>query len=143
LTSVSDGVDVAADQSNVELEFQVAADFAATEAVLGIEAAGTFGGQPFTVTARSAPIPVIPLPSRFEVYPPQIALDGTSSRQQLVVTGCDASETPRDWSREVTLSSGNAEVAEIRGKVVYPVATCTTEIVIELGKIRTTIPVTV
>jgi hypothetical protein len=144
LSGPAEPVAVAADQSAAEIELHVAPDAApAGEFALHVVAAGKYGGQDVTASAQSAPVKVLPAPAKLEVYPPSIALDGRRSRQQLVVTGFDAGGSPRDWTRDVRLTSADPAVAEVRGAVIHPVAAGATEVVIEAGGQRVAVPVSV
>ncbi len=82
-------------------------------------------------------------PVSLEIYPDEIELEGSRDRRQLVVTGYDDTQRPRDWTREVTLRSADPSVAEVRGTTVFPGADGETQIVVELQSHRHAIPVRV
>ncbi len=82
-------------------------------------------------------------PATLEVFPSEIGLRGPKDRSQLIVTGYDAEGSARDWTRDAKLSSANREVAEIRGTTVFPKADGETQIIVEVGPLRHSIPLRV
>ena len=135
---------VAADQTQVEIKIQIAAD-AKTDIVrtLSVTAASKYGGADFTVTSNLLPVPVVALPKRLEVFPKEIVLNGAKSRRQLVVTGYGESQSPRDWTRDVRITSGDPKIAEVIGSVIYPRSDGKTEISVEVGGVQQKVAVQV
>lgn len=137
-------VAVAADQDRVELELQIAENAIVSQnAMFRVTAVSSYQGQEFTVTCQSPPLTIIPSPATIEVHPQEIGLRGSKDRSQLIVTGYDADESPRDWTRDATLRSANPDVAEIRGTTVFPKANGETQILVEVGTHRHAIPLRV
>lgn len=135
---------LAADQDRVEFEIETAADaISREETVLGLAATSSYLGERLHVVADSLPLSLIPIPVSLEVTPREIRLHRSGDRRQFVVTGYDDSATPRDWTRDARLTSADPQVAEIRGTAVFAKADGETEITVELGKHRQSIPVRV
>lgn len=78
-----------------------------------------------------------------EVHPSEVALSGPRSRWQLVVDASGERTPTRDRTRDARIRSADPSVADVRGAVVFPISNGNTEIVVELGGHRRTIPVTV
>ena len=91
----------------------------------------------------SLPVKWIERPLKLDVYPPAIELNGPNSQQQVVVTGFDAANQPRDWTHELGIVSTNTAIAKVQNNVVVPVANGTAEILIQLGETQQKIPVKV
>ncbi len=89
------------------------------------------------------PVKWIDRPQRLETYPSSIELDGPNSQQQIVVTGLDAAGQPRDWTHEISLVSANPTIATLSNNTVLPVANGETEIIVQIGETKQTIPVKV
>ena len=89
------------------------------------------------------PVKWIDRPQRLEAYPSNIDLEGPSSQQQVVVAGFDATGQPRDWTHEMTLVSANPAIARVQKNMVVPVANGTTEVIVQIGETKQTIPVKV
>ncbi len=139
-----ESITIAADQSQVEVELQIAGDTtieAAHEITLTVSS--KFEGQDFTVASTHVLPALLDSPKKLEVYPSEIVLADARSRQQLSITGTTEQKLSRDWTRYARLSSANPQVAEVRQGVVYPIATGETEVIVELGSHRRVIPVRV
>lgn len=89
------------------------------------------------------PIEWVDPPLRLEAFPASIALEGPNDRQQIVVTGFDATGQQRDWTHKVSLVSANPGIAAVKDNVVVPIANGATEIVVQIGETRQTIPIKV
>ena len=87
------------------------------------------------------PVKWVDRPVRLEAYPATIELEGASASQQLVVTGFDAVGQANDWTHDVSYVSANPAIATIQNNTVVPVANGATEIVVQIGETRQTIPV--
>ena len=139
-----EAANLTADQDHVEFQLQVPADTAASDgAVIAVTASSEYRGEKVTVTGHSAALSIVPLPVRLEVYPEAIELNGAKDRRQLLVTGFDNAQSPRDWTRDVQLTSGDPQVAEVRGTTVFAKSNGETQIVVALGDERQQIPVRV
>lgn len=135
---------IAADQASVDIELQIAADAGSDAArEISINAFSKYTGQDYTVTSTHALPLMLESPSKLNVYPSEIVLADSRSRQQLVVNGSNDSSLPRDWTRLARMSSANSQIAEVRNGVVYPIADGKTEVIVEVGGKRQVIPVQV
>jgi hypothetical protein len=138
-----ESVQVAADAQQATIELDVAANVGSDPIHLAFSAASKYQGQDFSITGESLSLSIVSSPSRLEAYPANVALVGQNARRQIVITGYDKSESPRDWTRDVTFASANNDVAEVRSAVVYPKANGETEITVALGENTLQIPVRV
>lgn len=137
-------ITLAADQDQVEFELGLAADAAFAEgSELVLTAASQYGSNDFSVAVQQLLPPAIAGPLTLSIYPSEIQLNANRARQQLVVTGSDAQGDWRDWTRLAHVSVANPEVAEIRQGAVYPLATGETELIVQVGSIQQTVPVSV
>ncbi|MCH2370217.1 MAG: DUF1549 domain-containing protein [Pirellulales bacterium] len=59
---------------------------------------------------------------RIEVYPTEVQLTGVREQAQLLVTGYYADGSIQDLTRVATITTANADVAIVKGSVVYPKA---------------------
>ncbi len=89
------------------------------------------------------PVKWIDQPQRLEAYPASIDLEGPNASQQIVVTGFDATGQPRDWTHEISLISANPAIAAVNNNTVVPIANGATEIVVQIGETRQSIPIRV
>ena len=89
------------------------------------------------------PVKWIDQPQRLEAFPANIELEGPNASQQIVVTGFDANGQARDWTHEISLVSANPAIAAVIKNTVTPIANGATEIVVQIGETRQTIPVRV
>ena len=89
------------------------------------------------------PVTWIDRPAKLEIFPSTIELDGPTALQQIVVTGFDASNQPRDWTHEIAAVSSNPAIAKVQNNKVIPVANGSTEVVVQIGETKQTIPVKV
>ncbi len=135
---------VAADKSQVEFDLHIAGETTFVEDhEFTISASSKYAEQEYTVSSQhSLPSP-INSPSNLQVYPTEIVLADSRSRQQMAVSANDEQNTTRDWTRHARLTSSNPKVAEIRSGVVFPMADGETEVVVEVGSQRQAIPVRV
>ncbi len=139
-----ESVVIAEDQQRVEFQCECSLDVCSGDkASLEFEATSKFQGSDFTIAGQTSPVQIVSNPNRIEIYPFEIALDGKQDRQQLVVTGYDKSEAPRDWTRDVRLTSANPKIAELRGTIVYPKANGETEVIVQHGQLRRNVPIRV
>ena len=91
----------------------------------------------------SIPISWVDVPERLEVYPPAIALEGSNSKQQLVVTGYLAEGGLRDWSHATSITSANPNVVRVDQNVVTPVGNGETELIVQVADLKLSVPVKV
>lgn len=135
---------IAADQSIATIELKVAADIDASKPItLAFEAMSKYRDSDFLITAQSSPLRIIASAKSMEVYPNEISLADKKAKRQLVVTGYDDKQIPRDWTGDVVITSANPEIAEVRGTIVYPVANGETEIHVQLGTLHQSVLVRV
>jgi hypothetical protein len=135
---------IAADQTQVEFELQIAADAplgASHEAT--VIATSKYAGQDFTVSSTQSLPMLDDTPERLIVYPSEIVLEDSRGRQQLAVTGIDDLNQPRDWTRHARLTSSNPQIVELRDGVAHPIADGKAEVTVEVGGFRQVIPVRV
>ncbi len=134
-----ESITAALDQSEIEFQLDVAPDVKAfpNRSFLA-DASTAYGGSQFTISSNSVRCDIVELPSRLEVFPIGITLNGPKSRRQLVVTGFDAADSPRDWTRDVHLSVADAGIAEIVDGVIYAKSDGATEVLCEIGGISAT-----
>lgn len=139
-----ESIAVAADRSQAEFDLQIASDTTfAPDHEISITATSKYAEQEFTVSSQQCLPAPIDSPQHLVVYPSEIALLDSRSRQQLAVTGSGELSTARDWTRLARLTSANPQIAEIRQGVVYPIADGETEVIVEIGNQRQAIPVQV
>jgi hypothetical protein len=139
-----ESVTVPADSQRAEFQLEISPDASSDgNTAIEFEAASKFRGTDFTIVGQTAPLQLVSSPAQIEVYPLEIALDGKKDRRQLVITGYDESKSARDWTHDVQLTSANPKVAEVRGTVVYPIANGESEVVVQHGQLRQSIPVRV
>ena len=135
---------LAADQSHAEFELQIAADAPHfDDRVLSLNISSTYEGQEFTIHSKQVLPELNESPTHVIAHPGKIVLGDSRDRQQLVVTGIDQQNTPRDWTRHARITSSNPHVAEVRGGVVYPITDGESEVVVEIGNQRKVIPISV
>src|SRR5690349_20721201 len=65
---------------------------------------------------------------RIEVFPPNVKLATPQRRMHVAVTGFDVAGRVTDLTEQATLESLNPAVAEVRDRVIVPVADGVTEI---------------
>ena len=134
----------ASDQSQIEFELQISPDVkSAANSPLGLSASSKYDENDFTVSSNSVPLQIVQRPQRLEVYPKVVRLDGSHSRQQMIVTGYDTQQSPRDWTRDVRIISTDSMIAEVKEGVVYPKRDGECEILVEVGSLRQSIPLRV
>lgn len=137
-------VTIAADQTQADISLEIAGDAALDlKRDLVLKASSKFEGQEFTVSSAHVLPTLTNNPSSIAVYPGEIVLDDPRGRQQLVITGVDEKDGLRDWTRDARISSAAPLIAEVRNGVVYPVADGETELIVEVGSTRKSIPVRV
>lgn len=135
---------IAADQTSAELNVDVSGDFNQTSPVrLPFSLSSTYKGQAYQVSGQSAPLPVIATPKSIEVFPLEITLDGAKDRHQILVTGYDDIQTPRDWSRDATITSADPAIVEVRGTTLFAKSNGETKVVVRVGTHQSEIPVRV
>jgi hypothetical protein len=132
---------LAADQSRIQFEIKFADDLPAdAQLAVRIQATSKYAGQEFTLNALHAIPQPISSPEQLNVFPSHIALSDPSDQQQIVVTSSHVEQGDRDWTRAARYTIANPQIAEMRGTVVHPLANGETEVTIELGSVRHTIP---
>ncbi len=135
---------IAADQSHAAIELQIAGD-TPLDAIAEFTAIATskYAGQDFTLRSTQSLPKVNETPESLLVYPSEIVLVDSRSRQQLAVTGTNAQSQLRDWTRYARLTSSNPKIAEVRNGVVFPIGDGEADLVVEVGKHRQVVPVRV
>ncbi len=142
--SVPESIELAKDVSEAHVEVKLNGDLDLSKPlVLQWNAHSKFAGKDFQVALPAVEIIVTKGPESLLAYPSKIDLHGKRSRQQLVVTGSDAVHGSRDWTKLAKLSIADTMVAKIEEGVVYPVSNGHTELSIEAGMQRWTIPIAV
>ena len=135
---------IAADQTSAQLEVGVSGDLSQSSPTsLPFVISSTYKGQAYQVNGQSVPLPVIAAPKIIEVFPTEILLSGTKDRHQIVVTGYDEVKTPRDWSRDASITSADPAIAEVRGTTLFAKANGETKVIVQVGSLNTEIPVRV
>jgi len=135
---------LAADQSRAEFEMKSTDDVSATPQLsVRIQATSQYSGQEFTLSTRHVIPEPIASPQQMTVFPSQIALSDPADQQQLVVTSSHVEQGDRDWTRAARYTIANPQIAEMRGTVVHPLASGETEVTIEVGNVRHSIPLRV
>lgn len=133
---------IPADQNSVEVPITIGSDTSLTKLTIPWTLTSQYQGTAFTVSGTSDTLGIKSLPETIKTYPQSIALRGTKARQQLVVTGF-TSELPLDWTHLASITSANPEVATIDQQSIIPKANGQTEIIVAVGNLRQSIPVTV
>ena len=142
--SAREAITLAADQSRGEIQLEVSPEVVGgMREPLQYEATSKYQGVEFTVSDQTAPVQVVSLPTTIDVFPSEIDLVSSKDRQQLVVTGNDAAEIPRDWTGDLQFSVTDSRVAEMRGSVVHPLSNGSTTVVVGSGSLRRVIPIRV
>ena len=93
--------------------------------------------------ARRARAQAAPAEQQLEVYPDQIELSTREDEQAVVVRIRRADGVTEDLTRKAKLSVADASIASVKQGVVRPGSDGETQLVVEHGKQRVTIPVTV
>lgn len=135
--------EIAADQTTGKLELQIPADFTAPNIPLSLIATSTYAGQPLTVASEPVTAPMTAAPVKFEVFPTAIQLSSLKDMRHLIVTGFDAQGNQRDWTHDCQLVSANPAIAKVDGHRVLPVADGVTELMVQVGALKQSIPVQV
>ncbi len=137
-----ESITVAADQSELQFQLEVSPDAVPQpDFPIQLIASSSYGGVDFTISSNSIPFNLIELPERIEVFPAAITLSGARARRQLVVSGFDRNDSPRDWTHDARITVADDRIATVDGSVVYPKSDGETEIEIVVGGRRQTIPV--
>jgi hypothetical protein len=136
--------EVAADQSHCDIELQIASDASLDEALwLKLSGASKYCGQDFEVVSQRVPLPLVESPRQLAVYPAAVVLEDPRGRQQLVVTGSDSEQTPRDWTRFARMTSADPSIAAIEDGTVFPKSDGDTVVLVQVGAQQLSIPVRV
>jgi len=136
-------VTLAADQSSATVELKIPADFTDPSLVLRYQVTSRYQDQDFSFSGQTQKLLILAAPQRFDVFPAEVVLDGPKSQQQLIVTGFDSEDSPRDWTSAATMRSAHPDVAEVRSGVVYPRSDGETRLEIQVGTHIHSIPVRV
>lgn len=136
-------ITIPAEQTSMHLPLTLPASSHGSGSSVAYTASSQFKGQAYTISGRLTLPETIPAPVRIDVFPAQIELLSRSDRRQLVVTGADATNAIRDWTRDVTIRSADPAVAKLDGTAVIPVGDGQTEIIIEIGSLQQSVPVSV
>ncbi len=104
--------------------------------------AGPAWGEPAQAGAELLPVEV-GQPERIEVFPSEVRLDSPRREMHLVVTGVYADGRVQDLTRAAEFRSSAAEVAQVQGYRISPVADGTAQVTVEVGGQSAAIPVTV
>jgi hypothetical protein len=140
----ADPVVIAADQSTGVLQLRIASDTPITTPLqLAVSATTKVAETDIAAISNSIPLLFEPLPSRVELYPPQIALTRSRDSAQYVLTGWDANGMARDWTERARWTSSNPSIATIQSGRLIPAGNGQAELVAELGTHRVAIPITV
>lgn len=89
------------------------------------------------------PVKWIHRPQKLEVFPSTIELNGSVAQQPIVVTGFDSANQPRDFTHEIAIVSTNPAIAKVQNNNVIPISNGSTDILVQFGETKQTIPVTV
>ncbi len=142
--SAPKSVAIAADAKEISFELHLPENIAPTAgSTIRYELAGKYHGADYVVSGTWSPPKVVPLPTELQVHPAELSLDGENQRQQLIVTGIDASGAPRDWTRGATFLCSDNNVAQIANGVVTARSDGSAQITVQLGPRKTVVPVRV
>lgn len=137
-------IEIGVDDSLAEFELELAPSLALdSHHELTLNASSKFSGQDFTVSANHTLPALVDSPQQLVVYPSEIVISDPRGRQQLAITGTGAGQHPRDWTRFARIASAHPDIARVEDGIVYPMSDGSTEVVIEVGGQRRTIPVQV
>lgn len=140
--SAPESIAIAADSKQVESDFAIAHSNANPEPV-EYQLTGKYQGADFTISGSWTPPEVVELPATLQSQPTEVALNGPQSRRQLIVTGLDAQQSPRDWTHDVTYTSAAPTIAEVVNGVIQAKADGQTQVTITIGDKSVIVPVTV
>lgn len=135
--------EIAADQRIATVELNIAADVVTTGATLQLQATSQFGGHPFSVPSAPVPIQLLAPPTKLDVFPSSFALNGVQDQRQLIVRPFDGPGMARDWTRGMRFLRVIRRLYGSDSGKAFAVADGTADILVEVGTIRQTIPVTV
>lgn len=139
-----ESVTIPADQPHVDFPISLAADARQdVDRPFRVDAQSKYNGVDFSISSDPIQINIVELPTKLSIFPSEMDLDGPLARQQLVVTGYDANDSPRDWTRDVHIAIANTDIAELRDGVVHAKSDGQTELVCEVGGVREIIPLRV
>jgi hypothetical protein len=94
---------------------------------------------PFGASADEA----VPAPASIHVFPPDVQLATARDRQSLVVQAKYADGLTRDVTAEAKITPANAALVRLEGQTLHPAADGQTELTVEYGGQKLTLPVTV
>lgn len=139
---------IPADQTKGRLQLTLPTTAMTTEQLqqgigLSVSATTTYSGRELTVASDVMPIRWDPPPTRLEVFPQEVSLVGAKDQAQIVVTGFDDLEMPRDWTRLATITCSDPNVVQVEQGVVRSVGNGAAEIVVQAGSLQHRIPVVV
>ncbi|VTR97106.1 DUF1549 and DUF1553 domain-containing protein [Tuwongella immobilis] len=97
---------------------------------------------PAAAPVPSAALPTTP-PTKLQVFPAEITLDGPRAEQRLIVLGEFANGVKRDLSEVVSVRLANPALAEFRDGTLLPKQDGQTTVTIQFGGISQTLPMTV
>lgn len=141
---VPPAIEIASDQSEALIDVTLGAE-AKAGVPLRLEwtATSKYSGKDFSVACKPLDVTPIELPARIVAVPMQIKLRNHRDRQQLLVTGYDAVDTPQDWTSKVQWAVNDPSIARIDGSVIYPIANGVTRVVGTIGPMKTEVAVEV
>ena len=108
--------------------------------LLTVMTAGTVRGAEDEANAAAI---VVGTPQRVEVFPESIKLTGSRQRMRLVVTGHYADGSLQDLTHAAKYTSSGPEIATVSGGVTIPVADGQTDVVVSVGGVEVSVPVTI
>ena len=141
--TVAAPITVAADQDTAVFHLSLPADNTSKTSAMRVDVSSQYKGAPLKFAHDLSSLPIASMPETIQVHPEEIELVGKSSRRQLVVTGYDAQQMPKDWTREALVSCRDKNVAEVRDGVVHAKADGITELVVQVGALQVNVPVRV
>ncbi len=137
-----ESVTIAANRNQVDFQLQVSPD-AKPDSELTVNATSKFRGHEFSIASDPVAVAIVEAPRRLQIHPSELVLDGKNAHQQLIVTGFDEDDAPRDWTHHAKISISNPVIAKVDGAVIYPTANGDAEVLIQVGGTHQSLPVRV
>ncbi len=137
-------MDLAAGQDSLITSLQCSSDVPmGSPFSLRLQGQSKYHGAELSIESDSKEFWVERAPVRAEFHPQRIQLAGPREWSQVVVTGYDEKEVPRDWTRDGSIVSSNESVVKVERGQVRPVGNGSAELSIDLGPLKYKIPVEV
>jgi hypothetical protein len=104
---------------------------------------GLVGAASTAIADQATEEIVVGTPTRIEVYPAQVKLDGAGRTMHLIVTGFYADNSVQDLTGVAVLTSRDPSIARTEKAMILPACNGRTEVIVAVGGQQSSIPVEV